>query len=104
VPHVSRRRLRCVPHLGLDGVRPSSGVIARLRQGLAAETRAAGDLRAARCEVREAVSAARAEGSGYFEIATAIVSATGNVAATMCKRERFAANLRARMHEARCRR
>ena len=88
----------------LAGVRPSRVVIARLREGLTAEARAVADLRAARCVVREAVSAARDEGAGYFEIATAIVPGTGDVRSTMRKRERVAGNLRARVHEARLRR
>jgi len=93
----------CPSHNGLDGVRPSSGVVARLRQGLAAEAGAVADLRAARCQVREAVSAARAEGACYHQIATAIVPPKGDLRATARARERVAGNLRSRMHEARCR-
>ena len=102
MPAMMSRGAACCPvPSSLDGVRPSSDVITRLRAGLAAEVRAVGDLRSARCVIREAVTVARAGGSGYFEIATAIVPATGDVQETMKKRERVAGNLRARMFEAR---
>ncbi len=84
----------------LDGVRPSAVVIARLRQGLAREGAATAELQRARVEIRAAVVAARAEGAGYFQIASAIVPATGEVAETTRRRERMAGNLRARMFEA----
>lgn len=90
--------------LGLDGLRPSCDVVGRLRRGLATETRAASELRAARCEVREAIGSERSEGATFFAIATGIVPASGNLRETTRKRERVAGNLRSRMFEARCRR
>ena len=85
----------------LEGIRPSPTVIARLRQGLAREGAATAELQLARFEIRAAVVAARAEGAGYFNIASAIVPATGAIAETTRRRERMAGNLRARMFEAR---
>lgn len=89
------------PTAELEGVRPSAASIAQLRHGLAAEGRASAALNAARFEVRAAVAAARAEGAGYFQIASAIVPATGDLSRTNERRHRLAGNLRARMYEAR---
>lgn len=89
----------CSSHNGLDGIRPSRDVVSRLRQGLAAAARAVGDLRAARCEVREAVSAARAEGAGYHQIAAAIVTPRGDLhATTQARTLRFCARAHPRMN------
>jgi hypothetical protein len=105
-PPVSHRRVCPARDLGLragglDGVRPRPELVTQLRALLHRERELADGLRVTRRRIVEVVLAARHENASYFSIAATVVPATCDPAVTLQRRHRVAANLKARVHEAR---